>query len=142
MAAARVFSLIQGAEGDPVSSGRPPGKKAKMKKRRWLLWAGLLGLGVLVFAHFTSLRSLIAQLGNARWAWVLVAALLHILYFGVYAVMYHEGFRVVEVESQVGALVPLVFAAIFANAVLPSGGAAAAALFIDDAERRGKSGAR
>ena len=113
-----------------------------MKKRRWLLWVGLLGLGVLVFAHFTSLRSLIAQLGNARWEWVLVAILLHILYFGVYALMYHEGFRVVEVESQVGALVPLVFAAIFANAVLPSGGAAAAALFIDDAERRGQSGAR
>jgi glycosyltransferase 2 family protein len=113
-----------------------------MKKRRWLLWAGLLGLGVLVFAHFTSLRSLIAQIGNARWEWVLVAALLHILYFGLYAVMYQEGFRVVEVESQVGALVPLVFAAIFANAVLPSGGAAAAALFVDDAERRGQSGAR
>ncbi len=113
-----------------------------VKKRHWLLWAALLALAVLVFSHFTSLRSLVAQLGSARWGWVLVAALLHILYFGPYALMYREAFRAVEVESRVRALVPLVFAAIFANAVLPSGGAAAAALFIDDAERRGQSGAR
>lgn len=113
-----------------------------MKKYHWILWILLLALGVWVFRSFASFQELGAELSRAQWPWLVAAAALHLAYFLPYALLYQYGFAAVGVRSRLPALIPLVFAAIFANAVLPSGGAAAAALFVDDAEKRGQSGAR
>lgn len=113
-----------------------------MKKHRWLLWLVLIALGVLVIRSFTDFRSLVAMILTGRWPWLAAAAILHLLYFWPYAVMYQLSFATVDVRSRVRDLVTLVFASIFANAVLPSGGASAVALFVDDAARRGQAGAR
>jgi uncharacterized protein (TIRG00374 family) len=113
-----------------------------VRKYHWVLWVLLLALALWVFRRFATFQELGAELGRARWGWVLVAAVLHLAYFLPYALLYQYGFAAVGVRSRLPTLIPLVFAAVFANAVLPSGGAAAAALFVDDAERRGQSGAR
>lgn len=113
-----------------------------MRKYHFIVWILLLGLGVLIFCGFASFQDLGAKLGRAQWPWLVVAAALHLAYFFPYALLYEYGFAAVGVRSRLPALIPLVFAAVFANAVLPSGGAAAAALFIDDAKQRGQSGAR
>ena len=47
-----------------------------------------------------------------------------------------------DVRSRYRELVPLTFVSIFVNLVAPLGGLSGAALFTDDASRRGESGAR
>ncbi len=110
--------------------------------RRLLLFFLLLLLTVWVFSRFTDFQNLASTLSQARWGWVVVSVVLHLLYFGMYAQLYHFGFAVVGVESRFRDLVPVMFAALFTNVVAPSGGAAGAALFVDDAAQRGESGAR
>lgn len=112
-----------------------------MKKHRWILWLVVIAFGVLVVRSFTDFRTLLATLITGYWPWLLAAIVLHLLFFVPYAQLYHVAFATVGVASRVWELLPLVFAAIFANAVVPIGGASAAALFIDDAVRRGQSGA-
>lgn len=113
-----------------------------MSKRRIVLWLLLVALMLVVITRFTSLKTLGATLIQARWQWVLVAIATHLIYFVLYTRLYQVGFRVVDVRSRMRDLLPLFFASVFVNAVAPSGGAAAGALFVDDANRRGQSGAR
>ncbi len=113
-----------------------------MSKRRILLWLLLVALMFVVITRFTSLKSLGSTLLQGKWQWVLVAAALHFIYFVLYARLYQVGFRVVDVKSRMRDLLPLFFASVFVNAIAPSGGAAAGALFVDDANRHGQSGAR
>jgi glycosyltransferase 2 family protein len=113
-----------------------------MKKHRWIGWLLVFAFGVLVIRSFTDFRTLVATLLTGQWPWLLAAVILHLIYFLPYAQMYESAFAIVDVSSRLRDLVPLVFAAIFANAVAPSGGASAAALFVNDAARRGQSGAR
>jgi uncharacterized protein (TIRG00374 family) len=56
--------------------------------------------------------------------------------------MYRYGFAAVDVEGSVKRFVPVMFASLFVNAVAPTGGVGGAALFVDDAMRRGQSGTR
>jgi len=111
-------------------------------KRRWLLWLLLIGLTIVVISRFTSLKNLASTLAQARWQWVLVATAIHLTYFVLYTYMYKIGFQVVDVKSRLHTLLPIYFASTYLNAVAPTGGAAGAALFIDDANRRGQSGGR
>lgn len=110
--------------------------------RRWLLWLLLLAVAVVVITRFTDLRTLAATLSAGRWPWLVAAVALQLAYFVLYAAFYQLGFATVEVRSRVRELLPVFLASYFVNAVAPSGGAGAAALFVDDAVRRGESGAR
>jgi Mg2+-importing ATPase len=112
-----------------------------MKNPRWILWLALIACGVLVIRSFTDFRTLLATLLTGHWPWLLAAMLLHLLFFVPYARLYQVAFATVCVKSRLRDLVALVFAAVFANAVVPAGGVSAAALFIDDAVRRRQSGA-
>jgi hypothetical protein len=110
--------------------------------RRWLLLLALVGLMLLVMLRFTGLRALVATLAEGEWWWVLAAIAAHVVYFVLYALLYRYGFAAVGLESRLRDLLPLLFASIFVNTVTASAGAGAAALFIDDAIKRGRSGAR
>ncbi len=110
--------------------------------RHWLLLLALVGLMVVAIARFTDLRRLLSTLKEGDWRWILAATVVHVLYFVLYALLYQYGFAAVGVDSRLGELVPLLFASIFVNTVTVSAGAGAAALFIDDAIKRGHSGAR
>lgn len=113
-----------------------------MSKRRIVLWLLMIALMFVVVTRFASLKTLGSTLIQAKWQWVLVAAIMHVVYFVLYTRLYQVSFRVVDVKSSLRNLLPLFFASVFVNAIAPSGGAAAGALFVDDANRRGQSGAR
>ncbi len=116
--------------------------KRSVPWRRWLLLLAFILLSLLVVTRFTSAQNLLATLGQGHWQWILVATVLHLLYFVLYAGLYWLGFAAVGVDSAVVRLLPVMMASIFVNAVIPSGGAGGAALFVDDAIRSGQSGAR
>jgi uncharacterized protein (TIRG00374 family) len=110
--------------------------------RTALLLVLFLGFTVLVVSRFSDARDLFATLASGLWPWVLVGVVIHSLYFSFYAVLYQIGFSVVGVRTRAYALLPVVFASLFVNAVAPLGGAGGAALFINHVGKRGESGGR
>jgi phosphatidylglycerol lysyltransferase len=111
-------------------------------KRRWLFWLLLVAFLWVVVTRFTEIERLVETLAQGQWQWILAAALLQVVYYIVYAALYQTAFYTVEVESRVRDLLPVTMGSIFVNVVAPSGGASAAALFVDNAARRGQSAAR
>jgi uncharacterized membrane protein YbhN (UPF0104 family) len=108
-------------------------------KRRWLLWLLLVAFVWLVVSHFTEIQQLVKTLAGGQWQWILAAALLQVVYYMAYTTLYQSAFTTVEVESRLYDLLLVMFASLFVNVVAPSGGASGAALFVDDATRRGQS---
>lgn len=113
-----------------------------MRRRRWILWIVLAGLILVVITHFTNMEDLGTAFGRGKWQWLIAAAAAQLIYFLLYAALYHYGFHTVDVQSRSRELIPILFASIVANQVAPLGGAAGAALFVDDAVRRGQEGGR
>jgi uncharacterized protein (TIRG00374 family) len=116
--------------------------KSNGKLRRILLLLLMLAFPLLIVTRFTNLSNLVGTLVHGKWYWILAAIAVHLLFFTLDATFYHYSLLTVDVQSKVLQLLPLRFASIFINAILPSGGAGAVALFVDDASRRGESGAR
>ena len=115
---------------------------------RWrALLAPALAVGLLIAATaltvwcFVDLRTLVRVLEGGRWPWLAAAIAAHVAYLCAYAVLYRLGFAIVGVASRTWSLVPVVFTGLFVNLVVPTG-AGAAAVFVDDAVRRGQDGAR
>lgn len=113
-----------------------------MDWRRWLLLAVFSLLTVWVFTRFAGIKDLVTTLSHGLWTWVVIAIVLHAIFFVMNAQLYHFGFATVGVRGTAWELLPVLFSALFVNVVIPSGGAAGGALFIGDAVRRGESGAR
>ena len=111
-------------------------------RRRWLLWLLIIAFVWVVITRFTEIQKLADTLAQGLWQWVLAAALFQVLYYIVYTTVYKAAFHTVEVESKVSELLPVFFSSIFVAVVAPTGGASMAALFMDDAARRGQSAAR
>ncbi len=111
-------------------------------KLRWILWLLVILFIWIVVSRFTELEKLARALGEGRWQWVGIGALLQVVYYLIFTGLYQSAFYTVEVESRVVELLPVTFASIFLNVAAPSGGASGAALFVDDAVHRGQSGAR
>src|SRR5262245_24905697 len=98
----------------------------------------LIGATVLVVTRFTDLRTLTRALAAGSWPWIAAGVAVHAAYFVGYALLYRLGFAVVGVAARTWSLVPVLFAGLFVNILVPSG-AGAAAVFIDDAARRGQN---
>lgn len=113
-----------------------------MKWGRRIFWVLVVLFLFLVISQFTQIQKLVNTLKQGRWQWVLIAALLQIGYYLIYTAVYHASFFAVGVKSRFRKLIPLVFAMMFVNVAAPAGGAGGAALFIDDARRRGESPSR
>jgi uncharacterized protein (TIRG00374 family) len=111
-------------------------------KRRWLLWLLIIAFLWVVVSRFTEIEKLMETLGQGRREWVLTAALLQVVYYIVLTGLYQSAFYTVEVKCRMSELLPVVLASIFVNVAAPTGGASGAALFVDDATRRGRSAAR
>ena len=112
-----------------------------IKRHQWILWLVLVGLTLLVLTRFSSLQKLGATLSQANWLWVAAAGGAHLIYFLGYAYLYQLGLEIVEVKSHFWHVLETFLASLFANAVAPSGGAAGAALFVDEMEAAGHDGA-
>lgn len=111
-------------------------------RRRWLLWLLIIAFLWVVISRFTEIERLVETLAQGQWEWVLAAALLQVVYYIVLTGLYQSAFYTVEVKCRMSELLPVVFASIFVNVAAPTGGASGAALFVDDAIRRGRSAAR
>jgi len=111
-------------------------------KRRWLLWLLTIVLLGVVIARLTDIRELLQTLARGRWAWVLAAFALQGVYYLVLTDVYRSAFNAVGVERDFLKLLPVMFASLFVNVIAPVAGVGGAALFVDDAARRGHSGSR
>lgn len=116
--------------------------ESKISWRRWLLLPLFLGLTLIVLTRFANAQQLVMTLAQADGLWLAVGILVHAGFFVMDAQLYCLGFSIVGVKSRLWQILPILFAGYLVNSLMPSGGAAAAALFIDDAARRGESGAR
>lgn len=108
-------------------------------RRRWLLLLIIIGGIVFALLNLDDLRRLALALIGGHPGWIGAAILAQATYYYLYAVQYKYAFATVEVASRVRELIPVLFASIFVRTLVPSGGAAGAALFIDDAARRKQS---
>ncbi|HMK08007.1 MAG TPA: flippase-like domain-containing protein, partial [Anaerolineales bacterium] len=111
-------------------------------KRRWVLWLLTVGLVWLIVAHRSEVRGLAQVLRQGIWYWLLAAVLLQVVYHLVLSELYRSSFDTLDVPSRTFDLLPIVVSSVFVNLVAPTGGASGAALFVDDASRRGQPAAR
>lgn len=106
--------------------------------RRWLFQLLLIGAIWFVVAHLADAERLLAVLRQGRWGWTLAAAVVQALYFLVFTAVYQSAFDTVGVASRVRHLLPVVLASTAVNVATPAAGFGGAALFVDDAARRGQ----
>lgn len=111
-------------------------------RRRWIFWLLVIVFLWVLVSRFTEIEKLAQTLASGQWQWVLGAALLQVVYYIFYTGIYQSAFDTVGVDSRLGELLPVTFASIFINVAAPSGGASGAALFVDDAARRGQPAGR
>jgi len=111
-------------------------------KRRWILWVLVLAFVWIVATSLTDIKNLAKTLVEGQWEWMLAAAFAQVLYYLAFTGSYWAAFKTVDIESRMRDLLPVVFGSLFVNVVAPTGGTAGVALFVDDAVRRGHSGAR
>jgi phosphatidylglycerol lysyltransferase len=109
---------------------------------RWIFGLLIVGFIWVVVTRFTQVEELVKILAQGCWEWVLAAALVQVIYYIVFTATYQSAFSTVEVQSRLLDLIPVTLGSLFVNVVAPSGGASGAALFLDDATRRGQSSAR
>jgi phosphatidylglycerol lysyltransferase len=110
--------------------------------RRWILWILAVGFIWVVVSRYSEAQQLRQVLAQGNWGWLLLAAAAQIAYYIAMAATYQAAFAAVDVSSRVRDLTPITLSSLFINVVAPSGGAAGAALFVDDLNRRGQSPAR
>ena len=111
-------------------------------KRRWIFWIVIIAFLWVVISRFSEIKKLAETLMSGQWQWVAVAALTQVIFYITYTALYQSAFLTVGVKSKLFELLPVTFGSIFLNVAAPSGGASGAALFVDDASRRGQSAAR
>ncbi|HOG47849.1 MAG TPA: lysylphosphatidylglycerol synthase domain-containing protein, partial [Anaerolineae bacterium] len=111
-------------------------------RRRWLYLLIVAAFIVLVVLRFADIKLLAQTLVRGRWPFILAAVGLQLLYYLLLGLLYRFAFAVVEVESTLRELLPVVFASVFVSTLTPSGGIGGAALFVDDAARHGQSPAK
>jgi len=110
--------------------------------RKWILRLLVVAFLWFVVARLAEIEKLAGILAGGQWQWIAVALLLQVLYYALYAGLYSSAFAAVGVGTRWRDLVPVTLGSLFINVVAPAGGASGAALFVDDAARRGESGAK
>ncbi len=111
-------------------------------RKSWLLWLLTIGFVWIMITRAQELEELGRTVAAGQWQWLLAAFVLQILYYIAYTGVYKLSFDTVDVHSSVWELLPVTWAALFANLAAPTGGAVGAALFVDEVARRGQSRAR
>lgn len=110
--------------------------------RRYFFWLLAIAFMWIVISRLTEIQVLAETLAQGRWQWVAAACAFQFLNFTFIAAAYRAAFWAVGVKSRLLQLIPLAYASVFMGVAAPSIGASGAALFMDDAARRGESPAR
>lgn len=111
-------------------------------KRAWILRVLVVALIWVVVSRLTEIEALARAFLQARWGWLLAAVVVQGLYFLVFAAVYQSAFDTVGVRARIRHVLPVIFAAFVVNVTMPAAGFGGAALFVDDAARRGESPGR
>jgi phosphatidylglycerol lysyltransferase len=119
-----------------------PERSARLPWQRILLGVLAITFIWLVIGHFTEVKKLAETLAQGKWQWVLAAVALQVVYYLTFTATYQTAFYVFGVKRKLWELVPVVLGSLFVNVVTPTASTAGAALFVDDAARRGHSPAR
>ena len=96
----------------------------------------------LVISRFNEVQKLTQTLLQGAWQWVLAAMALQVLFYLVFTGTYQTAFFVLDIPSKLLDLIPVMLGSLFVNVVTPTASTAGAALFVDDAARRGHSASR
>ena len=110
--------------------------------RRIIFGALIIAFLWLIITHEADIEALARTLAQGQWQWVLLAALLQVGYFVVFSASYQAAFYAVDIPRRLRELIPVTLGSIFVNVVAPTASTAGAALFVDDAARRGYSSVR
>jgi phosphatidylglycerol lysyltransferase len=108
-------------------------------KRRLLFWILIIIFIWLVVSRFADIRKLFEILRTGQPLWILAAIASQITYYLTFSSLYVVSFRASGVKTRLVNITPVVFASLFMNVIAPGAGAA---LFVDDAARRGESATR
>jgi len=95
-----------------------------------------------VVSRYAEIEKLALTVRTSEWQWVGLAALLQVLFYLLHSVLYQDTFFIVGIARRLRDMLSLVLASLFVNVVAPTGGTAAIALFMDDANLRGQPAAR
>ncbi len=109
---------------------------------QWLITALFLVVVVYAASQVTSPAAVGLRLADLRWGWLAVAVGAQLVMFGLFGAMYRHAFHAVGVPAGARRMVSVLFASIFVKTVVPLAGASSMAVFVDDADSRGQSGAR
>lgn len=90
----------------------------------------------------TEIKDVAQPLVRGRPEWIILAALLQVLYYAAFAAIFKSAFYTVDIKSSIIDLIPVTLGALFINVIAPTWGMAGAALYVDDASHRGESPAR
>ena len=111
-------------------------------RRRWPLLLLFVAALALLTTRFVEMRQLASTLARGHWPWLAASVVLQVVYYGLYAVLFHYSFLTVGIRGRLRELVPALFVSIFVGTVAPGGGVTSAAVLIEDARRRQQSPAR
>jgi uncharacterized protein (TIRG00374 family) len=109
---------------------------------RWLFWIVAAAFLWLMVGHLAEIEKSAVPLIQGQPVWIILAALLQLLYYAVFAGIFRAAFHTVDIESSIRDLLPVTLGALFVNVVAPTWGMAGAALFVEDASHRGHPPAR
>lgn len=111
------------------------------KVLRYVIFWGLVAAFIwLIISRFTEIRNIVQTILSGKLWLVAIAFCLQLGVFFIMSKLYQAGFVLVGVKFRLREILPLLFAGIFANVAAPMGGTTGMILFVDEAERRGKSG--
>lgn len=110
--------------------------------KRWLIWLLIITFLWLVISRIAEIENLANTLARGQWQWVWAAVFLQVIYYINLAALYRSAFDTVGVRARLQDLAPVTFASLFVNVAVPTAGASGAALFVNDATRRGQSATR
>lgn len=110
--------------------------------RRALFWILIILFVWLVISKVDEIKLIIATLSQGQPAWILLAAVLVVIFNLVYAMSFQAAFSAADVHLPLSAIVPVMLATLVVSVTTPGGSATGLALYVDDAARRGQSAAR
>ena len=111
-------------------------------KRGWLYYLLILVFLVIVVSRFTEATKLVDTLAAGKPLWIAAALLVQAIYYVVFPTVFQSALYTVEVPGRLLGLIPVWFTSVFLNITAPSAGMTGAAVFVDDAVRRGHTAAR
>ena len=110
--------------------------------KKWLFWLLTIIFLWIIGSRLDELEVLGQTIISGQWQWLSAAIVLQFIYYIAYSGVYKFAFDTVDVQSSIWELTPVTYASLFANLAAPTGGAAGAALYVDEVARRGQSRTR